>query len=99
MANQENITVQPASRTEKGRPARLFPAAGALRCMEKLNADYTYMAVDGAQNCLEVLEDLRMAGCTTALLKCRCVPAAVWAGRSWKNSIVPQCEITRRWTV
>ena len=61
--NQENITVQPASELKKGGRARLFPTAGGiLRCMEKPNADYTYMAVDGAQNCLEVLEDLLHGG-------------------------------------
>ena len=61
--NQENITVQPASELKKGGRARLFPTAGGiLRCMEKPNAGYTYMAVDGAQNCLEVLEDLLHGG-------------------------------------
>ena len=51
-------------RTEKGRPGEAVPPrqGGILRCMEKLNADYTYMAVDGAQNCLEVLEDLLHGG-------------------------------------
>lgn len=61
--SQENITVQPASELKKGGRARLFPTAGGiLRCMEKPNAGYTYMAVDGAQNCLEVLEDLLHGG-------------------------------------
>ena len=61
--NQENITVQPARELKKGGRARLFPTAGGiLRCMEKPNAGYTYMAVDGAQNCLEVLEDLLHGG-------------------------------------
>ena len=46
--NQENITVQPASELKKGGRARLFPTAGGiLRCMEKPNAGYTYMALLG----------------------------------------------------
>ena len=60
---QENIAVRQAPVQEKGGKARLFPTAGGiLRCMEKSNRDYTYMAVDGAQNCLEVLDDLMHGG-------------------------------------
>lgn len=60
---QENIAVRQAPVQEKGGKARLFPTAGGiLRCMEKPNRDYTYMAVDGAQNCLEVLDDLMHGG-------------------------------------
>ena len=60
---QENIAVRQAPVQEKGGKARLFPTAGGiLRCMEKPNRDYTYMAVDGAQNCLEVLDDLLHGG-------------------------------------
>lgn len=60
---KENITVQQAPQLTKGGRARLFPtASGILRCMEKPNKDYTYMAVDGAQNCLEVLDDLMRGG-------------------------------------
>ena len=60
---QENIAVRQAPAQEKGGKARLFPTAGGiLRCMEKPNRDYTYMAVDGAQNCLEVLDDLLHGG-------------------------------------
>ena len=60
---QENIAVRQVPVQEKGGKARLFPTAGGiLRCMEKPNRDYTYMAVDGAQNCLEVLDDLMHGG-------------------------------------
>lgn len=98
--NQENITVQPASELKKGGRARLFPTAGGiLRCMEKPNAGYTYMAVDGAQNCLEVLEDLLHGGLHHCFIEMSVCTGSCVGGPVMENSIVPQCGITRRWTV
>ncbi|HAL11760.1 MAG TPA: histidine kinase [Ruminococcaceae bacterium] len=61
--NQEHIAVSQAPELQKGGCARLFPTAGGiLRSMEKPNQDYVYMAVDGAENCLAVMEDLLHGG-------------------------------------
>ena len=49
---------QTAERNDESR-ARLFPTVGGvLGTMERKNADYTYLTVDGADNCKAVLEDL-----------------------------------------
>lgn len=86
-------------RTEKGGRARLFPTAGGiLRCMEKPNAGYTYMAVDGAQNCLEVLEDLLHGGLHHCFIEMSVCTGSCVGGPVMENSIVPRCGITRRWT-
>lgn len=39
--------------------ARLFPVAGGiLRTMEKRNTEYTYLVIDGIENCKRALEDI-----------------------------------------
>ena len=39
---------------------RLFPIpGGVLKTMDKANPKYTYMAIDGAENCMMALEDIR----------------------------------------
>ncbi len=43
---------------EKSR-ARLFPTTGGiLRTMTEKNPDYTYLAIDGAENCMSALRDI-----------------------------------------
>ena len=60
---EKNIPVEPSPAPQKGGRARLFPTAGGiLRSMEKSNPDYTYLSVDGAQSCIEVLDDLMHGG-------------------------------------
>lgn len=60
---EKNIPVEPSPAPQKGGRARLFPTAGGiLRSMEKPNPDYTYLSVDGAQSCIEVLDDLMHGG-------------------------------------
>ena len=72
-----------APELQKGGCARLFPTAGGiLRSMEKPNQDYVYMAVDGAENCLAVMEDLLHGGlhrCFIEMSMCtgRCVGGPV----------------------
>lgn len=40
--------------------ARFFPIpGGVLKTMEKANPKYTYMSIDGAENCIMALEDIR----------------------------------------
>lgn len=43
---------------EEGR-ARLFPTCGGiLKTMECANSDYTYLSIDGMENCISALEDI-----------------------------------------
>lgn len=56
----ESIAISSDSRitVEKSR-ARLFPTAGGiLKTMAKRNPAYTYMAVDGTENCIAALRDI-----------------------------------------
>ena len=47
----------------EGGRARLFPVAGGiLESMTYKNPDYTYLIVDGIDNCLDVLRDIEAGG-------------------------------------
>jgi len=55
----EDITLKPDMDATPESKARFFPVTGGiLASMEKGAADYTYMAIDGAENCIAALEDI-----------------------------------------
>lgn len=56
---EENITLSGEdARTEESR-ARFFPTTGGiLKTLVKQNPHYTYMAIDGTENCMAALEDI-----------------------------------------
>ena len=58
--NEEGVTLTAADDPpEAGGRARLFPAAGGiLRSMQGKTPDYTYIVVDGPQNCVYALRDI-----------------------------------------
>ncbi len=57
--SEAGVAVAPAPDTAAPGRARLFPTAGGiLRTMAADNPDYTYLAVDGVENCMRVLEDV-----------------------------------------
>ncbi|MDR2181537.1 MAG: 4Fe-4S binding protein [Treponema sp.] len=59
---------------DPGMRARLFPVAGGiLRTMERSNPRYTYLAIDGLQNCLNALKDIvqgKMEKCFIEMSAC-----------------------------
>lgn len=60
MLSEQHITPEKRLTPTSQGLTRIFPTAGGvLRTMKKANPAYTYMAVDGADRCLEVLSDLR----------------------------------------
>lgn len=68
------VTIEPAQDTaERGR-ARLFPTTGGiLRTMAADNPDYTYLAIDGVENCRRAIEDAlsgRLDHCFVELSAC-----------------------------
>ena len=56
---EENIVLEKEiDKTEESR-ARLFPTTGGiLKTMEERLPEYTYVAIDGTQNCIEALRDI-----------------------------------------
>lgn len=55
---EENIVLPTVSDDEKKSRARFFPTTGGvLKTMEQIS-DYTYLAVDGVENCIAALQDV-----------------------------------------
>lgn len=56
----ENIELKEEYDYLKNSKARLFPTTGGiLKTMEMDNPNYTYMAIDGVDNCIAALEDIK----------------------------------------
>ena len=61
--NDEGITIEERKEDTSTGLTRFFPTTGGiLKTMEKSEKDYTYMAVDGIENCIAVLDELRSGG-------------------------------------
>ncbi len=61
--NDEGITIEERKEDTSTGLTRFFPTTGGiLKTMEKSEKDYTYMAVDGIENCMVVLDELRSGG-------------------------------------
>lgn len=57
---EEKIQLEKEMDEDKNSKARFFPTTGGiLKTMEKLADEYTYMAVDGAENCIAALNDIK----------------------------------------
>ncbi len=57
---QEGVTVETGEDHLEESRARLFPTSGGiLRTMAQDSPDYTYLVVDGVENCIHALEDIK----------------------------------------
>ncbi len=57
---QEKVSVGQGEDALEESRARLFPTSGGiLRTMEKDSPEYSYLAIDGIENCLQALEDIK----------------------------------------
>lgn len=56
---EENIILEQKMDSNEYSRARFFPTTGGiLKTMEKNNPKFTYMAIDGAENCIAALKDI-----------------------------------------
>jgi len=56
---EEHIRLESVEDQNGGGRARLFPTAGGiLRTMTADNPDYTYLAIDGLENCIHVIKEI-----------------------------------------
>ncbi len=56
---EENIELKAETDSDDNSRARFFPTTGGiLKTMTKQNPDYTYMAIDGIENCIAALKDI-----------------------------------------
>ncbi len=57
--NEENITLEAELDSDENTRARFFPTTGGiLKTMEKDAHGYTYLALDGVENCIAAIEDI-----------------------------------------
>ena len=55
----EGIELTPETDSDENSRARFFPTTGGiLKTMKLDNPDYTYMAIDGVENCIQALKDI-----------------------------------------
>lgn len=55
----ENIEIEPETDNDICSRARFFPTTGGvLKTMAQENTDYTYLALDGVENCIAALKDI-----------------------------------------
>ncbi|MDO5310377.1 MAG: [Fe-Fe] hydrogenase large subunit C-terminal domain-containing protein [Clostridia bacterium] len=56
---EENVELKPEMDNSENSRARFFPTTGGiLKTMAKDNPEYSYMAIDGVENCMEALHDI-----------------------------------------
>ncbi len=59
MLKEENIVLEQKIETIENSKARLFPTTGGiLKTMSLNNPEYTYLALDGTENCMAALRDI-----------------------------------------
>lgn len=57
---EENIELEPQIDQEENSRARFFPTTGGvLKTMAQDNPNYTYMAIDGVENCVAAIKDIQ----------------------------------------
>lgn len=100
------ITLQPEPDAIEGGKARLFPVTGGILRSMKLDAkDYSYITVDGIDNCIRALKDIcegNMSKCFIEMSACAgsCIggPAMDKPGRNYVrgtaavNEYAPECD-------
>ena len=78
MLQAAGITIEKSSDSSDESRARLFPTVGGiLKTMDCANSKYTYLTVDGTENCINALEDIdagKIGNCFIEMSACaRCV--------------------------
>ena len=67
---EENIEIPQKMTEDPESRARFFPTAGGiLKTMAKNAPGYTYMALDGVENCIAALQDIRQGGIHHAFIE------------------------------
>lgn len=72
--NHEGVAFEQAEDKVKGGKARLFPTTGGiLRSMACDNPNYSYLAIDGVENCMNALKDIiagKLTNCFIEMSAC-----------------------------
>ena len=78
---EENIELTPDMDSTENSRARFFPTTGGvLKTMKQID-NYSYLAIDGVENCIAALKDIESG----KIHNCRHAREAASADRLWKN--------------
>ena len=67
---EQNINLEKGTKYEEKSKARLFPTTGGiLKTMEQNVAGYTYLAIDGVENCIAALKDIENGVLTNCFIE------------------------------
>ncbi len=91
---EQNISFEHEDDFSENTKARLFPTTGGiLRTMKAENPKYTYMAVDGFQNCIDALEDIVNGGMKNCFIEMSICPGSCIAGPAMEKKSPIKSEI------
>ncbi len=66
---EEGIAIEPEKEFTKESKARLFPTTGGIIRTMKKNESYTYLAIDGVENCKAALEEIENGSLTNCFIE------------------------------
>ena len=79
--DEEGVTAMPTYEKDNGGRARLFPTTGGiLRTMATKPENYSYMAIDGVENCMAALEDVISGKITKCFIEMSACPGSCVGG-------------------
>ncbi|MGN1113173.1 MAG: [Fe-Fe] hydrogenase large subunit C-terminal domain-containing protein [Acutalibacteraceae bacterium] len=79
--DEEGVTAEPTHEKDNGGRARLFPTTGGiLRTMATKPENYSYMAIDGVENCMAALEDVISGKITKCFIEMSACPGSCVGG-------------------
>lgn len=89
--DEEGIAPEPTYEKDDGGRARLFPTTGGiLRSMATKPENYSYMAIDGVENCMAALEDIINGKMTKCFIEMSACPGSCVGGPAMnKHSFRP----------
>lgn len=89
--DEEGIAPEPTYEKDDGGRARLFPTTGGiLRSMVTKPENYSYMAIDGVENCMAALEDIINGKITKCFIEMSACPGSCVGGPAMnKHSFRP----------
>lgn len=85
--NTAGISLWTHDSAEKGGKARLFPTSGGvLKTMEKSNPNYSYLVIDGMENCVAALNDIVSGNLKNCFIEMSACAGSCVAGPAMNHS-------------
>ena len=91
---RKNITLEQKIKPKEKSKARFFPTTGGiLKTMALDSKDYTYMAIDGVENCINALKDIAEGKLSNCFIEMSACVGSCIGGPVMENIIIHRSEI------